>query len=63
MTVDPSPPRCSAVKRGFGATSASVAGRALRQMQREPTSVIPAVFVPAFFYVVNLGAFGERGKP
>ena len=33
-----------------------VAGRALRQVVREPTSVIPAVFVPAFFYSVNLGA-------
>lgn len=33
-----------------------VAGRALRQMPREPASVIPAVFVPAFFYAVNLGA-------
>ena len=31
-----------------------VAGRALRQVVREPTSVIPAVFVPAFFYSVNL---------
>jgi ABC-2 type transport system permease protein len=33
-----------------------VAGRALRQMPREPASLIPAVFVPAFFYAVNLGA-------
>ena len=41
---------------GFRRDVASVAGRALRQMKREPTSVIPAVFVPAFFYVVNLGA-------
>jgi ABC-2 type transport system permease protein len=41
---------------GFRRDITSVAGRALRQMQREPTSVIPAVFVPAFFYVVNLGA-------
>jgi ABC-2 type transport system permease protein len=35
---------------------ASVAGRALRQVLREPASVLPAVFVPAFFYAVNLGA-------
>lgn len=35
---------------------ALVAGRALRQVVREPTSVLPAVFVPAFFYAVNLGA-------
>jgi ABC-2 type transport system permease protein len=41
---------------GFRRDVTSVAGRALRQMKREPTSVIPAVFVPAFFYVVNLGA-------
>jgi ABC-2 type transport system permease protein len=33
-----------------------VAGRALRQVRREPTSVLPAIFVPAFFYAVNLGA-------
>ncbi|MFZ0248562.1 MAG: ABC transporter permease [Acidimicrobiales bacterium] len=41
---------------GFRRDITSVAGRALRQMRREPTSVIPAIFVPAFFYVVNLGA-------
>ncbi len=33
-----------------------VARRALRQVLREPASVLPAVFVPAFFYAVNLGA-------
>lgn len=41
---------------GFRRDVTSVAGRALRQMKREPTSVIPAIFVPAFFYAVNLGA-------
>jgi ABC-2 type transport system permease protein len=41
---------------GFVHDVGAVAGRALRQIPREPTSVIPAVFVPAFFYVVNLGA-------
>lgn len=44
---------------GFRRDIISVAGRALRQMKREPTSVIPAVFVPAFFYVVNLGALED----
>ncbi len=34
----------------------AVAGRALRQVPREPAAVLPAVFVPAFFYAVNLGA-------
>jgi ABC-2 type transport system permease protein len=43
-------------RSGFVHDVAAVAGRALRQIPREPTSVIPAVFVPAFFYVVNLGA-------
>ena len=33
-----------------------VAGRALRQMPREPASVIPAVFGARIFYAVNLGA-------
>jgi ABC-2 type transport system permease protein len=33
-----------------------VAERALRQVFREPTAVLPALFVPAFFYAVNLGA-------
>ena len=41
---------------GFRRDIWSVAGRALRQIPREPTSLLPAVFVPAFFYVVNLGA-------
>ena len=34
----------------------TIAGRALRQIPREPAAVIPPVFVPAFFYAVNLGA-------
>jgi ABC-2 type transport system permease protein len=34
----------------------AIAGRALRQLPREPAAVLPAVFVPAFFYSVNLGA-------
>ena len=41
---------------GFLHDVGAIAGRALRQIPREPASVIPAIFVPAFFYVVNLGA-------
>ena len=41
---------------GFFHDVRAVAGRALRQIPREPAAVLPAVFVPAFFYVVNLGA-------
>lgn len=44
---------------GFGRDMWSVAGRALRQIPREPASVLPAVFVPAFFYAVNLGALED----
>jgi ABC-2 type transport system permease protein len=44
---------------GFGSDLWAVAGRALRQMSREPASFLPAVFIPAFFYVVNLGALGQ----
>jgi ABC-2 type transport system permease protein len=41
---------------------ASVAGRALRQIPREPASVLPAIFVPAFFYTVNLGALEKFAR-
>jgi ABC-2 type transport system permease protein len=50
------PPDVLGRAAGFRRDTASVAGRALRQMRREPTSIIPAIFVPAFFYAVNLGA-------
>ena len=49
----------SARRSGFASDVLTVAGRALRQIPREPTAVIPAVFVPAFFYAVNLGALGK----
>jgi ABC-2 type transport system permease protein len=50
---------------GFLRDVRSVAGRALRQIPREPTSVLPAVVIPAFFYTVNLGALENlaRGAP
>ena len=41
---------------GFVRDVRAIAGRALRQIPREPAAVIPAIFVPAFFYSVNLGA-------
>ena len=49
-------PRLAASQLRLVGQTRLVAGRALRQVVREPTSVIPAVFVPAFFYSVNLGA-------
>ena len=50
------PPTGGTRRFGFVRELGLVAGRALRQVRREPASVIPAVFVPAFFYTVNLGA-------
>lgn len=41
---------------GFFRDLASVAGRALRQIPRDPESIIPALIVPVFFFIVNLGA-------
>ena len=49
-------------KAGFPRDVASVAGRALRQIPREPAAVLPAVFVPAFFYAVNLGALENLAR-
>jgi ABC-2 type transport system permease protein len=47
---------------GFGHDVLTVAGRALRQVPREPVAVLSAVFVPAFFYTVNLGALENLSR-
>jgi ABC-2 type transport system permease protein len=42
----------------------SVALRALRALPREPEAIIPALVIPIFFFVVNIGAlqdFAQRG--
>jgi ABC-2 type transport system permease protein len=60
------PTTVRARKAGFVADTISVAGRALRSIPREPETVIPALFIPVFFYVVNVGAlqdFSEQGIP
>jgi ABC-2 type transport system permease protein len=49
---------------GFAADLVSVAGRALRSIPREPAEMIPALMIPLFFFVVNVGAlqdFSEQG--
>jgi ABC-2 type transport system permease protein len=51
---------------GFVADLATVAGRALRSIPREPAEIIPALMIPLFFFVVNIGAlqdFSEQGIP
>lgn len=52
----------SARPAGFLRDVRSVAGRALRQIPREPASVLPAVFIPAFFYTTNLGALENLAR-
>ncbi|MHB1503896.1 MAG: ABC transporter permease [Acidimicrobiales bacterium] len=44
---------------GFLADLLTIAGRAIRQIPRDPAAVIPAVIVPAFFYVMNVGALSK----
>jgi ABC-2 type transport system permease protein len=53
-------------RAGFFADLAAVAGRALRTIPREPEMLFPALFIPVFFYVVNIGAlqdFSQAGIP
>lgn len=44
---------------GFWADLGSVAGRALRQIPRDPEAVVPAILVGVFFYAVQIGALQE----
>jgi ABC-2 type transport system permease protein len=53
-------------KAGFLADLLSVAARALRTIPREPEMLFPALTIPVFFYVVNVGAlqdFSQAGIP
>lgn len=42
--------------RGFWGDLSAVANRSLRQLPRDLASIIPALFVPVFFYAVTIGA-------
>ena len=46
-------------KAGFASDIVAVAGRAVRSIPREPESVIPALVVPLFFFVVNIGSLQD----
>jgi len=65
MTTSAAPPVTAAVARvrarpaGFVTDVASVARRAIRQIPREPEAVVPALIVPIFFYVLNIGALSN----
>jgi len=60
-TTPAAPPigRVQARPAGFAVDVASVARRAIRQIPREPEAVIPALIVPIFFYVLNIGALSN----
>ncbi|MGK2948561.1 MAG: ABC transporter permease [Acidimicrobiales bacterium] len=66
VTAPTAPPAATIRARepGFVADLLSVAGRAVRSIPREPAELIPALMVPLFFFVVNVGAlqdFSEQG--
>ncbi len=44
---------------GFVRDLITVSGRALRAIPREPETFIPALFIPAFFFIVNVGALQD----
>jgi len=44
---------------GFFKDLLTIAGRAIRAIPREPETLLPAVFIPAFFFVVNIGALQD----
>ena len=44
---------------GFIRDLLTVAGRAVRAIPREPESFVPALFIPAFFFIVNIGALQD----
>jgi ABC-2 type transport system permease protein len=59
MTTIAAPPELTAVRprpTGFLSDCLTVAGRAIRAVPREPEVLIPALFVPMFFFFINIGA-------
>ena len=49
-------------KAGFINEVAAVARRALRSIKRDPESVIPALIIPVFFFVANVGALQDLAE-
>jgi ABC-2 type transport system permease protein len=47
---------------GFLRDLLTVAGRALRAIPREPESIIPALIIPVFFFIVNVGSLSKAGE-
>ncbi|MGI9612915.1 MAG: ABC transporter permease [Acidimicrobiales bacterium] len=47
---------------GFLGDLTTVSRRALRSLLREPEAIIPALTIPVFFYVVNIGALQDLAE-
>ena len=58
-TTRPAHSTVTARPSGFVRDLLTVAGRALRSIPREPETVMPAVFIPTFFFIVNIGALQD----
>jgi ABC-2 type transport system permease protein len=55
-----------ASQAGFARDLVSVGGRAIRGALRDPEALIPAIIIPAVFFMVNIGAlrdYTERNTP
>ena len=59
LGVDTHPRAPLARRAGFVSDLYAVSLRAMRTIVREPESVIPALIVPLFFYVVNTGSLSD----
>jgi ABC-2 type transport system permease protein len=60
MTITSSTVR--AREGGFLNDLLAVATRAVRQIPREPESIVPALVVPVFFFVVNIGSLQKLAE-
>lgn len=49
-------------RAGFGADLLTVASRAVRRIPRAPEEIVPALVVPVFFFVVNLGSLQKLAE-
>jgi ABC-2 type transport system permease protein len=59
MTAITAEPRTLAAPAGFLSDVLAMTGRSVRGLLREPESFIPALTIPLFFFVVQLGALGK----
>lgn len=57
--ADGAEPRTLAAPTGYLQDVLAMAGRSIRGLLREPESFIPALIIPLFFFVVQLGALGK----